>query len=349
MSREVSISVLWGGLGCAVVLALLAGHGLAQQNATFNSYSVDDGWLNLPDGRKMGLATKVALDHDGKSLWVFDRCGAVDCVGSMVDPIAKFDPLGNLVVRFGAGMFNHPHGMHVDHDGNVWATDDHGGGGKGHTVFKFSPRGKVLMTLGKPGIAGAGPDTFNAPTDVFVASNGDVFVSDGHGRDTNARIVKFSKEGKFIAAWGKRGSGPGEFALPHALAMDSAGRLFVADRGNNRIEIFDQDGNFIAEWKQFGRPSGLFIDKNDILYCMDSESTGAVNRGFRRGLTIGSARDGTVTTFIPAPFSEGQAAGARQWGESVAVDDDGNIYMGMNGTKGVERYARRIEKPLSRP
>jgi len=138
-------------------------------------------------------------------------------------------------------------------------------------------------------------------------------------------------------AWARQRSG--EFALPHALAIDSAGRLFVADRGNNRIEIFDQDGNFIAEWRQFGRPSGLFIDKNDILYCTDSESTGATNRGFRRGLTIGSARDGTVTTFISAPFSEGQAAGTRQWGEAVAVDDDGNIYMGMNGTKGVERYA----------
>jgi hypothetical protein len=341
MSREGSMPVLLGALGCAATLALLVGHGLAQQNATFNSYQVDDGWLKLPDGRRMGLATKVALDRDGRSLWVFDRCGAVDCVGSMLDPIAKFDPLGNLVVRFGAGMFNHPHGLHIDHDGNVWATDDHGGGGKGHQVFKFSPQGKVLMTLGKPGIAGAGPDTFNAPTDVFIAANGDVFVSDGHGGDTNARVVKFSKEGKFISAWGRRGSGPGEFALPHALAMDSAGRLFVADRGNNRIEIFDQDGKFIAEWKQFGRPSGLFIDKKDILHCMDSESTAALNRGFRRGLTIGSARDGTVITFIPAPFTEGQAANARQWGEAVTVDDDGNIYLGMNGNKGVERYAIR--------
>jgi streptogramin lyase len=129
---------------------------MAQQNATFNSYLVDDGWLNLPDGRRMGLATKVALDRDGRSLWVFDRCGAVDCVGSMLDPIAKFDPLGNLMVRFGAGMFNHPHGLHVDHDGNVWVTDDHGGEGKGHAVFKFNPQGKVLMTLGKPGVAGAG-------------------------------------------------------------------------------------------------------------------------------------------------------------------------------------------------
>src|SRR5258708_31636498 len=98
MSRKVSMPVLWGALGCAAVLALLARHGLAQQNASFNSFWVADGWLNLPDGRRMGLATKVALDRDGKSLWLFDRCGAVDCVGSMVDPIAKFDPLGNLTV-----------------------------------------------------------------------------------------------------------------------------------------------------------------------------------------------------------------------------------------------------------
>jgi len=341
MSRENSMPVLWCTLGCAAVLALLAGHGLAQQKPIFNSYHFEEGFLQLPQGRSLGLATKVALDHDGRSFWVFDRCGAGDCVGSKLDPIAKFDRLGNMIVRFGAGMFNHPHGLHIDHDGNVWATDDHGGGGKGHQVFKLSPQGKVLMTLGKPGIAGEGPDTFNAPTDVFVAANGDVFVSDGHGGDTNARVVKFSKDGKFISAWGKRGSGPSEFALPHALAIDSAGRLFVADRGNNRIEIFDQNGKFISEWKQFGRPSGLFIDKNDILYCMDSESTPATNRGFRRGLTIGSARDGTVTTFIPAPFSEGQAADARQWGESVAVDDDGNIYTGMNGSRGVERYAIR--------
>jgi len=341
MSRAGSTPMPWRAFGCAAVLALFVGHGLAQQKATFNSYQVEEGWLQQLEGRGLGLATKVALDRDGRSVWVFDRCGAGDCVGSERDPIAKFDRLGKLVTRFGAGMFNHPHGLHIDHDGNVWATDDHGGGGKGLQVFKFSPQGKVLMTLGKPGIAGDDSDTFNAPTDVFVAPNGDIFVSDGHGGDTNARVVKFSHEGTFITAWGKRGSGPGEFALPHALAMDSAGRLFVGDRGNNRIEIFDQDGKFIAEWKQFGRPSGLFIDKDDVLYCMDSESTGGVNRGFRRGLTIGSARDGTVSTFMPAPFLDGQVANTRQWGESVAVDDDGNIYLGMNGTKGVERYAIR--------
>src|SRR6266852_655158 len=141
MSSKVSMPVLWGALGCAAALALLAGDGLAQQNATFNSYQVDDGWLKLQDGRRMGLATKVALDRDGRSLWVFDRCGAVDCVGSMLDPIAKFDPLGNLMVRFGAGMFNHPHGLHVDHDGNVWATDDHGG--EGWSRWQLKPRANL--------------------------------------------------------------------------------------------------------------------------------------------------------------------------------------------------------------
>jgi hypothetical protein len=119
--------------------------------------------------------------------------------------------------------------------------------------------------------------------------------------------------------------------------------VFVADRSNNRIEIFDQHGNFIAEWKQFGRPSGLFIDNNDIIYCTDSESSAAENPGFTRGITIGSAKDGKVTAFIPDSTSVGGSSGpsTRDWGEGVAVDDAGNIYVGMNGTKGVERYVKR--------
>ena len=165
--------------------------------------------------------------------------------------------------------------------------------GKGHQVFKFSRDGKLLLTLGKAGVAGAGNDEFNAPSAVFVAPNGDIFVADGHGGDTNARIVKFARDGKFIKTWGKKGSGPGEFDMPHALAMDSQGRLFVGDRNNNRIQIFDQDGKFIAEWKQFGRPSGLFIDRNDMIYVADSESESVRNSnpGWKRGIRVGSARD----------------------------------------------------------
>ena len=163
-------------------------------------------------------------------------------------------------------MFVFPHGISVDKDGNVWVTDGQGEGGKGHQVFKFSPEGKVLLTLGKAGITGDGPDTFNQPSDVIVAPNRDIFVADGHGRDSNARIVKFSKDGKFVKTWGRKGSAPGELDTPHALAFDSKGRLFVADRNNNRIQIFDQEGKFLDEWKQFSRPSGLFIDKNDVIY-----------------------------------------------------------------------------------
>jgi sugar lactone lactonase YvrE len=238
-------------LGGAVAVALAATHALAQTavppaqsaadpNGAPNPYQIEAGWLKMPEGRKMGQAISVDVDRDGKSIWVFDRCGGTECTGSMLNPIEKFDATGKFIRGFGDGMFNRPHGFHIDRDGNIWATDQVGGNGKGHQVFKFSPEGKVLLALGKPGVAGNGPDTFNSPTDVAVAPNGDIFVSDGHGGDTNARIVKFSRDGKFIKAWGKRGSGPGEFALNHSLAFDSTGRLFVADRANNRIEIFDQ-------------------------------------------------------------------------------------------------------------
>src|SRR5439155_1678598 len=150
--------------------------------------------------------------------------------------------------------------------------------------FKFSPTGKVLLTLGKAGVPGDGPDTFNRPSDVVVASNGDIFIADGHGGDSNARIVKFSKDGRFLTAWGKKGWAPGEFNVPHSLAMDSQGRLFVADLMNERIQIFDQSGRFLAAWKQFGMPGGLFIDKNDILYVADSLSSADRHPGWVRGI-----------------------------------------------------------------
>ena len=167
-------------------------------------------------------------------------------------------------------------------------------------MTKLSPNGNVLLRLGKPGFAANGPDTFNEPTDVAVATNGDIFVSEGHGGPGDARILKFSKDGTFIKTWGKKGSAPGELNIPHAFAFDSQGRLFVGDRGNNRIQIFDQDGKFLAEWKQFGRPSGIFIDRNDIIYVADSESNPDRNPGFQRGIRVGSATDGSVRAFSPS-------------------------------------------------
>jgi len=237
------------------------------------------------------------------------------------------------VTSFGAGMFVSPHGIHVDRQGNIWLVDGAAKDAKGDQVFKFSPQGKVLMTLGKAGVAGDGPDTFGPPSDILVAPNGDIFVADGHGGNTNARIVKFSKDGKFVKTWGKKGSGPGEFDTPHSLAMDSTGRLFVADRGNSRIQIFDQDGKFLAEWKQFGRPSGIYIDRNDVLYAADTQSDEKINPGYKRGIRVGSAKDGKVTALIPDADPDGT-------GEGVAADADGNIYGALTAKQALKQYVK---------
>ena len=308
-------------------------------NSYPNPYRTIESWGQLPEGRKWGSTSAIDIDRDGH-IWVAERCGANFCTDSKVAPILEFDTSGKLLKSFGEGMFVQPHGIFLDSEGNVWVTDGDGRGGKGQQVFKFSAEGKVLLTLGKAGVAGAGPDTFNQPSDVIVAPNGDIFVADGHGGKSNARIVKFSRDGKFIKEWGKKGSGPGEFDAPHALAFDSRGRLFVGDRGNSRIQIFDQDGNFLEEWKQFGRPSGIFIDKNDNLFVADSQSNSTQNPGWKRGIRIGSAKDGSVVAFIPDPEPNPDRAGTSS-AEGVVVDAEGNIYGAEVGSMSVKKYVKR--------
>ena len=212
------------------------------------------------------------------------------------------------------------------------------GATKGHQVFKFGPDGKLLMTLGKPGGAVA-PDYFYQPNDVLVAPGGDIFVSEGHGAGNN-RILKFSKDGKFIKSWGKPGTGPGEFDVPHALAMDSRGRLFIGDRYNTRIQIFDQDGKFLNEFRQFGRPSGIYIDKNDTIYVADSASDAEprTTDGWKRGIRIGSARDGSVKSFIPDPVEKASITSAA---EGVVVDAEGNLYGAEVGPRTLTRYVKK--------
>ncbi|MEA2935250.1 MAG: hypothetical protein QOD74_1896, partial [Variibacter sp.] len=272
-------------------------------NSLPNPYRSIENALKLPEGRTWGSTSAVDIDRDGTSVWVGERCGAFAppsqmrellaagkpfaCQGSSLDPILKFDSSGRLVKSFGAGLLIFPHGLHVDRDGNVWISDGTGIEGKGHQVFKFSPDGKLLLMLGKAGVAGSGNDEFNAPSAIVTAPNGDIFVADGHGGNTNARIVKFTKDGKFIKTWGSKGSGPGELDIPHAIAMDSQGRLFVGDRQNNRIQIFDQDGKYLDQWAQFSRPSGVFIDAKDNIYVADSESESVI-------MTAGSAASGSA-------------------------------------------------------
>jgi sugar lactone lactonase YvrE len=309
-------------------------------DAQRDTYRTIENHFTLPDGRKIGSTVGITIDRDGSSVWVFERCGGNNCVGSTVAPILKFDASGKAVKAFGAGMFIRPHGIHIDRDGNLWVTDGEGPdgkdarrNGKGHQVFKLDQDGKVLMTLGKAGVAGDGRDTFNMPSAVLIAPNGDIFVGDGHGGTSNARVLKFSKDGRLIKTWGKRGSAPGDFETPHSLAMDSRGRLFVGDRENNRIQIFDQDGTFLEAWKQFGRPSGIFIDRNDMLHVADHQSDAKTNPGFRKGITIGSAKDGKVTAFILDPDPNGSQ-------EGVAVDANGTIYGSLTGGIALKKYVK---------
>ncbi len=279
-----------------------------------NPFRPAENWAQLPAGVQWGQVISVKPDAHG-NIWVFHRSEP---------PILEFDASGKFLKSFGNGMFVQPHGLEIDAEGNIWTTDQNAKDGKGEQVIKFSPDGKVLMTLGKAGVPGNGQAMFNGPCDVAIAANGDIFVADGHGGDTNARVVKFSKEGKYLKEWGKKGSGPGEFDTLHSMAMDSKGRLFVADRGNSRIQIFDQEGNFIAQWKQFGRPSGLYISKNDMLYAVDSQSDQMTNPGVKRGIRIGSAKDGKVRYFIPDTSANPAVALA----EGVSANAKGDVVYG---------------------
>jgi streptogramin lyase len=296
---------------------------------------------------------------------------------SALPSILKFDASGKLVSSFGQGLLIFPHGIYVDRDGNVWVTDGQDdapqpargaaaapstppagtapqgaaapgvaaarsgpppGSTRGHQVYKFSPDGKLLMTLGKSGGAAA-PDYFYQPNDILVAPNGDIFVSEGHG-GANSRILKFTKDGKFITSFGSKGAGTGEMDQPHALAMDSQGRLFVGDRANNRVLIYDQNGKLLDTWSQFSRPSGLYIDKQDMLYVADSESE-SVSRnhdGWKRGIRIGSAKDGKVLYFIPDPVEKTTGTSAA---EGVAADAQGNVYGAEVGPRALKKYVRK--------
>jgi streptogramin lyase len=342
------------GAALVAIIAVTAGTVYSQTKEPVNSgpnpYKSIADWAKL--GRPWGSTAGVDIDRDGSSVWVAERCGAFAppsamkpgqpfaCDGSNLDPIVKFDASGKLVKAFGAGMFVLPHGLSVDPDGNIWVTDGVGKDGKGQQAIKFSPDGKELMRLGKAGVAGSGPDEFNAPSAVLVAPNGDIFVADGHGGNTNARIMKFDKTGKFIKTWGKKGSGPGEMDGPHTLAMDSRGRLFLGDRGNNRIQIFDQDGNFIDQWAQFSRPSGVYIDKNDVIYVADSESgsVSPAHGAWKRGVRVGSAEDGTVTAFIPDPAENPPSTSAA---EGITADARGVIYGAEVGPRRVMQYVKK--------
>ena len=329
-----------------------------------NPYETLRDWGTLPDGRTWGSVSAVNVDVDGVHIWAGDRCGTNSCAESDVDPIVKLDPDGNVVQSFGAGLITWPHGMDVDSEGNVWIADARSPNARelertpnaplnGHQVVKFSPEGEGLLVLGTPGETGDPPTHFTEPNDVVVGPDGSIYVGEAHGAQfqdepgPNAigRITKWAPDGTFIKSWGSWGYEDGQFRAPHSLAFDSQGRLFVADRGNRRIQIFDQEGTHLDTWYQFSRISGLFIDDNDMLYAIDSESDENYNPGgWQKGLRVGSARTGEVAYFIPAHESERASGmgGVGSMGEGVTVDAAGNVIAGEVGPiQGLTKFVPR--------
>ena len=355
----------------AVVIAAFAATTSAPQTAypkpreLPNPYRLVEGWPTLPasmNGGRWGEVIRVHVARDG-DVWVFHRCfntvpaGSATCVGrgNANPPILQFDPSGKLLRSFGAGLFAYPHGFTIDRDGNLWTSDvndeadvlgmpakNADGVLMGHEVLKLSPTGRVLLMLGKQGIAGNGRDTFDRPTGIAVAPNGDVFVTDGHypNKHMSARIVKFSKDGRFIRTWGREGAGPGEFSDPHDIFIGgSQNRVYVADRRNNRIQVFDQDGTFIAAWPQFGQPSSVFVGKDDTIYVGAAFQDPTAKKGELRGIVVGSAKDGALKAFIPDPadldkLERGSSA------SGIAADDVGNVYAADVAAHNLRKYVK---------
>ncbi len=336
-----------------------------------NPYTTIEHHFKLPEGRVWGASSAVEIDPDGRSIWIGERCGANSCFDrataqmSSLPVVLKFDEKGTLLRSFAVGMMVFPHGFHIDREGNVWITDGQDNLPRrartdppdaplppmpstiiGHQVFKFSPDGQLLLTLGKAGGNQPGqpadPASFYQPNDVITNATGDIFVSEGHG-SPNPRLVKFDKTGKLIKAVGAKGSAPDQMDLPHSVAFDSKGRLFVADRGNNRLVVYDQNLTFLEEgYEQFSRNSGIWIDRNDTLYATDSES-GSVTptRPNLRGIRIGSLREGKdakVVAFIPDANPEAKGTSA---GEGIAVDAAGHIYGAEVGQRAIKKYVKK--------
>lgn len=333
-----------------------------------NPYETQRDFGTLPDGRNWGSVSAVNVDIDGVHIWAGDRCGVNSCaLFPEIDPIVKLDPTGRVVASLGAGQILWPHGMDVDPDGNIWIADARLANSAeadanpdsqniGSAVLKFSPEGELLMVIGTPGEMGDPPTHLTEPNDVLVAPNGRIFIGETHGAQfqnepgptAKSRITIWEPDGTYVGSFGEWGQEDGQFRAPHSLAMDSQGRLFVADRGNNRIQLFTQDGDHLDTWYQFSRNSGIFIDKsNDWLYAIDSESDPNYNPGgWRKGLRVGSARTGDVYFFVPehvSPERSSGMGGVGSMGEGVTVDSAGNVYAGEVGPiQGMTKFVPRL-------
>ena len=259
-------------------------------------YRVSPDFFHGPEQATSGEASAIALNSK-EHIFLFQRARPM---------LAEYDAAGNFVRSIGEGLFTHPHGLRIDRDDNLWTTDD-----GSHLVLKLSPAGKVLLVLGRKDVAAEADWLFNQPTDVAFGRNGEIYVADGYG---NSRVVKFDREGKYLKAWGRYGTGPGEFNLPHSVVVDKNGNVYVGDRENRRIQIFDADGTYLRQWTGIGYPYGLFITPDGHVWMVDG--------GYDRIVELDP--NGKILGAIGAP---GHAPGELAWGHFLAVGRDRTLYV----------------------
>ena len=326
---------------------LVAAYGpIADSNDRPNPYTRIEPFGEPPPGNGGQWAAVIGAEGgpDG-NLYVLHRCRSNSCVNRPEPPLIKLDPrTGRRFDAWGEGLMAFPHGLHVDHEGNVWTADvGQGDAPGGHLVRKFSPNGELLLTIGQSGVAGDGPGQLREPTDVVTTPDGTIFITEGHVKNgPHSRLTKHARDGTFIARFGSTGQGHLQLSAPHSIAVDTQGRLFIADRDNNRLMLWDQEGNYIDQWHQFGRPSGVYIDHTDTIYVADSESWGPDNPGWRKGIRIGSTHTGQVHYFLEDIESRDLAhSGA----EAVGVDTDGNVYGGVVRRQMLERHEPQTVQP----
>lgn len=290
-----------------VVVLLDSLHSADNPSGTLADYRPVTGWPQLPSDLTLGAVSAVATDS-GNRVYVFHR-------GQK--PILVFERDGKFIRSWGDDVIKMAHGLRIDRENNIWVTDI-----GNHQVMKFNTDGKLLLTLGKKGEAGEAQDRFDRPTDVAVTPGGDFYVSDGYG---NSRVVKFTKDGKFIKQWGKKGTGDGEFDLPHAICLDAKGQVYVGDRENNRVQVFDPDGKFITLWKDSGAPFGLFLENEKRMFVADGRANWVKVLDLQ-GKTLGR-------------FGEkGNASGQFELPHMLTVDPQGAVYVAEVNGKRVQKF-----------
>lgn len=294
-------------------------------------YKVDPSWPQRPQGIEWGQMPGVAVDADD-NVWLYTRANP---------PVQVYDAHGKFLRSWGEDVVGKAHHIKIDRDGTIWLADI-----GNHVVMQFTPQGKLLKTLGTRGEPGDDETHLNQPTDMAVAPNGDVFVSDGYG---NNRIVHFDKDGHFVKAWGRLGTGPGEFSLPHAIVMDSRGRLYVADRNNVRVQVFDQNGRFLDEWRNLLVPWGFWISKHDEIWVCGSSpqpwrpEDEALGCPPKDQVFMKFNPDGKLLQLWTVPKAEDgkEQPGECNWVHGIALDSHGNIYAGDIIGKRAQKFVRQ--------